>query len=35
MYYLPMGETRIGADPVRCRVALSGLNVASEAKLKA
>ncbi|CAK9117681.1 unnamed protein product [Durusdinium trenchii] len=30
VYYLPMGETRIGADPVRCRVALSGLNVASE-----
>ena len=30
VYYLPTGETRIGADPVRCRVALSGLNVASE-----
>lgn len=30
VYSLPMGETRIGADPQRCRVALSGLNVAEE-----
>jgi len=30
VYSLPTGETRIGADPQRCRVALSGLNVAAE-----
>eukprot|EP00930_Biecheleria_cincta_P071248 TRINITY_DN58761_c0_g1_i1.p1 TRINITY_DN58761_c0_g1~~TRINITY_DN58761_c0_g1_i1.p1 ORF type:complete len:787 (-),score=152.03 TRINITY_DN58761_c0_g1_i1:288-2561(-) len=30
VYYLPLGDTHIGADRQRCRVALSGLNVSSE-----
>eukprot|EP00439_Symbiodinium_sp_Y106_P001820 s7496_g1.t1 len=30
VYYLPSGETRIGADPDSCHVMLSGLNVGPE-----
>ncbi|CAJ1408350.1 unnamed protein product, partial [Effrenium voratum] len=30
VYYLPLGETRIGADANLCRMALSGPNVAEE-----